>query len=108
MTATPSPRSPTTVLRARALLYPWIALLLAPAVVHAEPERVGGGPDALPAVYEVPFAAPAPLGFGVRFGLDYGLTESVLQEDDTHHRAQLSAAGSWTPLGWFSTSLRLL
>lgn len=97
-----------TALRARALLYPLIALLLAPAAVRAEPERVGGGPDALPAVYEVPFAAPTPLGFGARFGLDYGLTESVLKEDDTHHRAQLSAAGSWRPLDWFATSVRLL
>jgi hypothetical protein len=106
MTATPSPRSPSVARRAPLCLL--FAALLVPISAHAEPARVGGGPDALPAVYEVPFATLNPLGFGARLGLDYGLTESVLDADDTHHRAQLSAAGSLTPLPWFSTSLRLL
>ena len=106
MAATPIPRSPPTALGANLCLC--FAALLAPALARAEPERVGAGPDALPAVYEVPLAAPTGLGFATRLGFDYGLTESVLESDDTHHRAQLSAAGSFRPLAWFSASLRLL
>jgi hypothetical protein len=85
-----------------------MAALLVARAAHADVARVGGGPDALPAVYEVPVAAPTPLGFAARLGLNYGLTESVLNADDTHHRAQLDAAGSLTPLPWFAASLRLL
>jgi Carboxypeptidase regulatory-like domain len=70
--------------------------------------HIGHGIDALPGVHEVPLAGPNVEGLNARLGLGYGWTESVLKMDDTHHRLQVDAAGSLTPLPWFATSLRVL
>jgi hypothetical protein len=76
--------------------------------VRAQSARVGRGPDALPAVAEVPLSVAATRGIGARVGLGYGLTEAVLGADDTHHRTQLDLAASVTPLPWFAAAIRLL
>lgn len=66
------------------------------------------GSDALPGVYEVPLAVQPNEGIAARGGLSYGWTEAVLKMKDSHHRLQLDAAASFTPLPWFATSLRVL
>jgi hypothetical protein len=68
--------------------------------------RAGVGPDALPAVREVPLAAALTPGFGARAGLGYGWTESVLDADESHHRTQLELAGSWVPARWIALAVR--
>jgi hypothetical protein len=101
----------------KAICIPKACLLLMLALAAGElghsralcqPARVGSGPDALPAVSEVPLSVPTKMGIAARLGLGYGLTESVLGTDDTHHRTQLDAAASLTPLPWLSAGLRLL
>jgi hypothetical protein len=78
-------------------------------VCAQETTRIAGsGVDALPGVHEVPFAGPNAESFKARLGLGYGWTEPVLKMDDTHHRLQADAAGSFTPLPWLSASLRVL
>lgn len=67
-----------------------------------------GGLNALPGVYEVPLAVQARAGVAARAGLSYGWAEAVLNTDDSHHRLQLDAAASITPLPWLSAALRLL
>lgn len=89
----------------------WLFLLLAVCAhgrAAAEPARVGLGPEALPAVYEVPLAVATTRAIGARAGLGYGYTEGVLKVGDSHHRTQLDLAASLTPLPWFAASLRLL
>ncbi|HKU41143.1 MAG TPA: carboxypeptidase-like regulatory domain-containing protein [Polyangiales bacterium] len=66
------------------------------------------GIDALPGVHEVPFGVNDGSLVRARAGLGYGWTESVLDDDDAHHRLQLDAAGSVTPLDWLSATLRVL
>jgi Carboxypeptidase regulatory-like domain len=73
-----------------------------------QPERAGSGVDALGGVYEVPLAVPSPQRLNTRLGVGYGWTESVLEMNDAHHRLQLDAAASVTPLPWLSTALRVL
>jgi hypothetical protein len=63
---------------------------------------------ALPGVHEVPLAVSAPEGIAARAGFGYGWTEAVLKMKDSHHRMQLDAAASYTPLPWLSTALRVL
>jgi hypothetical protein len=78
-----------------------------PVHAQAEPRRAGDGVDALPGVHEVPVATASEVGWGTRLGLGYGWTESVLEMNDQHHRLQLDAAGSVTPLRWLSFALRV-
>lgn len=89
-----------------------IALLGASRPAHVgaqtEPENPGTGLDALPGVHEVPLAVQNPGVFGIRLGLGYGWTESVLEEDDSHQRLQLDGAASVAPLAWLSVSARVL
>jgi hypothetical protein len=75
---------------------------------QAQPERAGSGVDALPGVHEVPLAVRGPEGLKTRLGLGYGWTESVLKMNDSHHRLQIDAAGSFTPLPWFAIALGVL
>src|SRR5215510_5894418 len=70
--------------------------------------RVGEGVDALAGVNEVPLAVPNTERVKARVGIGYGWTEPVLHMGDQHHRAQVDAAASVTPLPWLSASLRLL
>jgi hypothetical protein len=81
---------------------------LGPTRALGQPVRVGPGPDALPAVNEVPLSVKTQRGIAVRLGVGYGFTEAVLESDDTHHRTQLDGAVSLTPLPWLSAALRLL
>jgi hypothetical protein len=96
---------------AKACLLP-ILVLAAAELGHAralgQPVRVGVGPDALPAVDEVPLSAQTNPGIVTRLGLGYGFTEAVLGTGDTHHRTQLDGAVSVSPLPWLSAGLRLL
>ena len=70
--------------------------------------RVGEGVDAMAGVNEVPLAVPNSERVKARLGFGYGWTEPVLHMDDRHHRMQVDAAASVTPLPWLSASLRLL
>jgi hypothetical protein len=70
--------------------------------------RVGSGPDALPAINEVPFSVETQPGMATRLGLGYAMTEAVLGADDTHHRTQLDGAVSLSALPWLSAALRVL
>lgn len=85
-----------------------VACVLVQRPAAAQPARAGNAPDALPGVYDVPLLLPRPLGYAARVGLGYGLTEAVLSDDDSHHRAQLDVAASLTGLPWFAGSLRVL
>jgi Carboxypeptidase regulatory-like domain len=76
--------------------------------VMCQAARVGVGPDALPAVSEVPLAAPLQPGFAARVGLGYGFTESVLHTGEAHHRTQLDIAASLVARPWFAAAVRLL
>jgi hypothetical protein len=73
-----------------------------------QPLRAGSGPDALPAIDEVPLSVPSALGIGTRLGFGYGFTEAVLDSEDMHHRMQLDGAVSLSALPWLSGALRLL
>ena len=77
-------------------------------VLAQEQQHAGTDMDALPGVHEVPLAVRTPAGIRARLGFGYGWTESVLDMNDSHHRLQLDAAGSITPLPWLSTALRVL
>jgi hypothetical protein len=70
--------------------------------------RTGEAVDALAGVNEVPLAVPNRAGVEARLGFDYGWTEPVLHMNDQHHRAQLDAAISVTPLPWLSAAVRVL
>jgi hypothetical protein len=59
-------------------------------------------------VNEVPLAAPLQPGFGVRTGLGYGFTESVLHDGEAHHRSQLDVAASLVGSPWLAAALRLV
>lgn len=72
------------------------------------PTAPSTGQNALPGVHEVPIGVQAREGFAARAGFGYGWTEAVLKMGDSHHRLQLDAAASLTPLPWFSTALRVL
>lgn len=75
---------------------------------QAQRERAGSGVDALAGVHEVPLAVRSSEGVKARLGLGYGWTEPVLKMNDSHHRLQLDAAGSVTPLPWLAAALRVL
>src|SRR5690606_25009607 len=68
--------------------------------------RVGHGESALPAVDTVPVLAPrtAPLRFNAALG--YGYTESVLDDDDAHHRSEAAVALGYAPLDALGFSAR--
>lgn len=66
------------------------------------------GYNALPGVHEVPIGVQARPGIAARAGASYGFTEAVLKMRDSHHRLQLDAAASLTPLPWLSAALRVL
>src|SRR4051812_7399452 len=78
------------------------------ASAQEQPAPTGSGVDALPGVYEVPLSVRSSERLNTRLGFGYGWTEAVLKMDDTHHRLQLDAAGSVTPLPWLAVALRLL
>lgn len=88
----------------------WLALFVCGSARTQAQESVAPttGQDALPGVYEVPLAVQPNPGIAARGGFSYGWTEAVLKMNDSHHRLQLDAAASLTPLPWLSTSLRLL
>jgi len=81
-----------------------------PTCVRAQvqPEHAGSGVDALPGIHEVPLSVRTQAGLNARLGLGYGWTEPVLKMDDTHHRVQVDAAGSFTPVPWFAAAVRVL
>jgi hypothetical protein len=87
-----------------------IALACSASTARAQVEapRAGTGVDALSGVHEVPLALPSPAAVNTRLGLGYGWTEAVLKMSDSHHRLQLDAAVSVTPLPWLSAALRVL
>lgn len=88
----------------------WLALLVCDSA-RAEDAAAAApttGVDALPGVYEVPLAVQPHEGVAARGGFSYGWTESVLKMKDSHHRLQLDAAASFTPVPWFASSLRVL
>jgi hypothetical protein len=59
-------------------------------------------------VHEVAIGVQARQGVAARAGFGYGWTEAVLNTNDSHHRLQLDASASLTPLPWLSTALRVL
>jgi hypothetical protein len=81
----------------------WAAFLT--TLAHAD---VGDTADALPGVVRVPVAgAIERTGFAFAEAAGYGFTEGVLHDDDTHHRAFGSLAGSWRPIPLFALGLQL-
>jgi hypothetical protein len=59
-------------------------------------------------VHEVALGVRAREGIAARAGFGYGWTEAVLKMNDNHHRLQLDASASLTPLPWLSTAVRVL
>jgi hypothetical protein len=98
----------SAVTRVWLLLLALSALDVTRSAVMCQAPQVGVGPEALPAVSEVPLAAALQPGFGTRVGLGYGFTESVLNAGEAHHRMQLDLAASLAPRPWFAAALHLL
>src|SRR5690348_16263381 len=67
----------------------------------------GIGRDALPQLIDVGVVpTPAPGHAALAAGLGYGVTESVLGEDEGHQRAGLSLAAGYAVLRWLSVAAR--
>jgi hypothetical protein len=72
----------------------------------AQPKLVGDGPSALPAMDRVGYASYSEERVSGAFTTDYGYTESVLGENDSHHRFQGRLAASLVPINWLALALR--
>jgi hypothetical protein len=89
-------------------LRPYTCLLCLLVASTLRAQDTSTGLNALPGVHEVPLATPAAAGVVLRGAASYGWTEPVLKTDDKHHRMQLDAAASVTPLPWLSAAVRVL
>ena len=69
--------------------------------------QVGNGPNALPAVDTVPVLVAPHAPLAARAALGYGLTESVIDDDDVHQRAAAQLAVGYAPLSWLGLGARL-
>jgi hypothetical protein len=74
----------------------------------AAQERVASlGQDGLPGTWRVPSPTAPGSWVGVTAAGGYGYTESILGQQDQHHRASGSIAVSARPLSWLAFALRL-
>jgi hypothetical protein len=71
------------------------------------PADVGDGRDALPALGRVGVSTPLWPGVGLAWTGGYGYTESVLGDEDSHHRIGGTLGASWRPSPVFAVGLRL-
>lgn len=65
------------------------------------------GPHAMPALSRVGIAGPLREGFAAAVTAGYGYLGAVLDNDDTHHRAQTQIALSYRPVSWLGMALSL-
>jgi hypothetical protein len=94
-----------TVLRAHRLGVSCFVAALVAAVPARAAEHARTAWDAQPGFHRVGFAEAAAPTLSLSAG--YGFTESVGEDDGSHHRVSSRLAGSLTPLSWLSVAATL-
>jgi hypothetical protein len=95
--------------RAELAIVGGLVAALVPAAARADvaDAAVGDARDGLPGLGRVGVAEPPPAGWAVGWTGGYGYTEAVLGDDDAHHRAAGTLAGSVRALPALAIGLRL-